>query len=323
VWSLPPRALIGNHLLIADGVTPLPAELDAMPPTPQVLRRRRTAAARLPVIAARSDAILVAGPAQMDWWTQQLSYRFGLPLLKVPFGIPEEPAGDGRDEIPGVPPSWAVVLWWGGVWPWLDLETLLAARARLGSAPVSLVVPTARRPGVSASSFGEPELRAAMQRHGLEAPQVVALDRWIPYAERHRVLNRCTLIAVLHRSSDEAALSFRTRALDGVWAGVPLLLSEGGEVARLTRDNGWGAVVPPEDVGAVAAAMELLLGEREQLRCRSKLAACRSDWTWWSVTEPLRRTLSSLPEARRGSLLRAVLAAAVRLLGSPKRETWS
>jgi glycosyltransferase involved in cell wall biosynthesis len=162
-----------------------------------------------------------------------------------------------------------------------------------------------------------------MQRHGLESPQVVALEHWVPYAERHRVLNRSTLLAVLHRSSDEAALSFRTRALDAVWARVPLLLSEGGEVARLAREHGWGAVVPPGDVRAVSAAMELLLGEREQLRHRTALAACRSAWTWSSVTEPLRHAVASLPEVRRGSLIRASIAAAVRLLRSPKPEAWS
>jgi glycosyltransferase involved in cell wall biosynthesis len=137
----------------------------------------------------------------------------------------------------------------------------------------------------------------------------VALDRWTPYRERHLILNRSSLIAVLHRSGDEAALSFRTRALDGVWAGVPLLLSEGGEVARLAHLHGWGGVVPPADAAATAAALELLLGEREQLRCRAALAASRDRWRWSEVVRPLTSTLPTLPAVRRGSLVQAALRA--------------
>lgn len=321
-WSLPPRAFLGRHLLIADGVTPLPAELAELPSAADVVRRRRTVAARLPLVTARADAVLVAGPAQVEWWSQRVRHRFGTPFLNVPFGIPEGPRFDERDQIPGVPEDWAVVLWWGGVWPWLDLETLLAARARLGSVPVSVVVPTAARPGAETAAFTEADLIGACQRHGLTPPQVVALDRWIPYNRRHRVLNRTSLIAVLHRPSDEATLSFRTRALDGVWAGVPLLLTEGGEVSRLARRNGWGGVVPAADVRTTAATMQLLLGEREQHRARAAIAASRDDWRWSSVVQPLLRTLPTLPVVRRSSLAGALIDAARALLVPPDSRGW-
>ena len=161
-WSLPPRAFLAGHLLIIDGVTPLLAELDAMPPSPVVIRRRRTASARLPLVAARADAILTAGPNQVEWWSDRIRGRFGLPYLNVPFGIPDDPPPAEVGSVPSVPPDWAMVLWWGGVWPWLDLQTLLAARARLGAAPVSVVVPTSDRPGRSA-----PGITAdATVRHG-------------------------------------------------------------------------------------------------------------------------------------------------------------
>lgn len=316
-WSLSPRALSGRHLLIADGVTPLLAELAELPKAPRVARRRRTAAARLPLVTARADAILVAGPAQVEWWSQHVRHRFGTPLLNVPFGIPEDPRFDQREQISGVPHDWAVVMWWGGVWPWLDLETLLAARARLGSVPVSVVVPTVPRPGAATATYTEADLIEASRRYGLAPPQVVALDRWIPYHQRHRVLNRSSLIAVLHRPSDEGTLSFRTRALDGVWAGVPLLLTEGGEVSRLARRHGWGGVVPAGDIGATAAAMRLLLGEREQHRVRAAIANSRDDWRWSNVVEPLLRTLPTLPAVPRSSLAVALIEAARALLVPP------
>lgn len=312
-WSLPPRALLGRRLLLVDGATPLLAELDCLPSTPEVARRRRTARARLPLALARADAVLAAGEAQAAWWRERLRLRPEVPVLQVPFGIPDDDPPAEMGQIPGVPHDWAVVLWWGGVWPWLDLDTLLAARARLGDLPVSVVVPVAPRPGRSAVRFGPAELQAAAARHGLETPQVVGLETWVLYAERHRVLRRASLVAVLHHPGEESDLSFRTRALDGVWAGVPLLLSEGGEVARLARVHGWGAVVPPGDPRAAAAALEVVLTEREQLRFRGRIRHSRPAWRWSEVVAPLVDALPGLPRAPRRSLAGAVLAAAAEL----------
>jgi len=315
-WCLPPRAFLGRRLLVVDGVTPLLAELDCMHDSPLVARRKRTAFARMPLVLARADAVLVAGEAQAQWWRQRLEpLRPGVPLIHVPFGIPDEDPPAERDEVPGIPPDWAIVLWWGGVWPWLDLDTLLAARAVIGAAPLSVVVPTARRPGSHGARFSSSELDAAAQRHGLRHPQVVSLDQWIPYAERHRILHRTSLLAVLHHDGEETDLSFRTRALDGVWAGVPLLVSEGGEVSRLVRTYGWGGVVPVGNATAVAATLELMLSEREQLRCRKALAASRPEWTWSQVAAPLAEDLSGLPAVSRRPLAGAALRSALALLG--------
>ena len=312
-WALTPRAFLPGHLLVIDGINPLLAELDSMPPTADVQHRRRTASARLPLVAARADAILTGGPNQVEWWSSQIRGRFGLPFLKVPFGIPDHPPPATVGRVPSVPEGWAVVLWWGGVWPWLDLQTLLAARARLGSSPISIVVPTAARPGRRSPSVSAADLSAMARSHGLKPPQIVALETWVPYHERHLVLNRASLVAVLHTASEESALSFRTRALDALWAGVPLLLTAGGEVARQARDHGWGGVVPPNDPRAVAAALELLLSEREQARCRVAMSRDRDRWTWSEVTRPIVDILPDLPCVPRRALAPAALQAALAL----------
>ncbi len=311
-WCLPPRAFLGSHLLVIDGITPLLAELSACPNSPLVRRRRRTAAARLPLVAARADAVLVAGDAQAAWWSEVLGARSDVPVIPVPFGIADADPPAPSCPIDGVPDDWSVVLWWGGVWPWLDLDTLLAARSRLGTAKVSVVVPTAARPAADIAPMSAADLSKAAARHGLTAPEVVPLESWIPYVERHGVLNRSSLVAVLHHPGEETDLSFRTRALDGLWACVPLLLSAGGVVAAVAQDQGWGGVVPPGDVNLAAAAMELLLTERAQIRCRAKLAERRDDWRWSVVVRPLLEAITLLPAAPRRGLAPAMLRAAVK-----------
>ena len=313
-WCLPPRAFLGEHLLVVDGVTPLLAELGACPTTPEIARRRRTAGARLPLVISRADAVLVASDEQAAWWSDCLGSRADVPLIEVPFGIPDtDPAADTAS-VDGVPAGWSVVLWWGGVWPWLDLETLLAARARLGSAKVSVVVPTAARPG-SGAAMSTRDLESAAARHGLQRPAFVPLDHWVPYADRHRILNRSAVLAVLHHPGRETELSFRTRVLDGVWAAVPLLLSEGGAATRIANAEGWGAVVPPGDAKLAAAALDLLLGDRSQDRCRAQLATARDAWRWSVVAQPLVEALPGLRTTGRQSLVPAALRAASILVG--------
>jgi glycosyltransferase involved in cell wall biosynthesis len=324
-WSLPPRAFATARRLVIDGATPLLAELAMMPPLPEVLHRRRTAAARLPMVRARADALMVAGAAQLRWWTRVLGRaRPDLPILDVPFGVPDDAAGAGTAGIPGVPSHHAVILWWGGVWPWLDLDTLLAARARLGAAPVSVVVPVGARPGSQqGAAFGPGDLHELASHHGLGPPRVVGLEHWVPYAERHRLLNRAALLAVLHRDGPEAELCFRTRALDGLWAGVPLLLSEGGAVAELARRHGWGGVVRPGDVRGVAAAVELLLAQREQQRCRANLERARQHWTWSRLVEPLAELLPRLPSTPRTPLASALVSSCLLAAGLGQPEAVS
>jgi hypothetical protein len=312
---------LGPHLLVIDGATPLLAELDAMPPTPRIRRRRRTAAARLPLVAARADAVLAAGERQIRWWRRLLARRPEVPVVDVPFGVPDADPPPERAEIAGVPPDWQVILWWGGVWPWLDLDTLLAARARLGGSRISVVVPTAARPGRATAPVSTNELLTAASRHGLQQPGVVPLETWIPYAARHTVLNRAALVAVLHRPGAEAELCFRTRALDALWAAVPMLLSEGGAVADLARSGGWGGVVSPQQVEATAAAAHLLLGERRQHECRAALTEQRDLWRWPVVARPLVELLTQLPIAGRDSLPRAMVQAGSALLRTPREVT--
>jgi glycosyltransferase involved in cell wall biosynthesis len=294
-WCLPPRAFFGDHLVIIDGINPLLAELDAQPETKKIRWRRRTATARLPLVAQRADAVLVGGQAQDAWWSSIVGPE--VPRVYVPFGVSDSPPNEAQP-IAGVPDDWSVALWWGGVWPWLDLETLVATRKIVGDRKLSLVVPTCVRPGSSSPVFSREDLLNLAAWYELEPPQVVALDHWIEYQERHRILNRCAILAVLHHPGNETDLSFRTRALDGVWARVPLLLSDGGEVSRLVRTNGWGEVVPVHDAQATATAVQRLLDDEHRQRIRTAMSRDAESWSWSRVTAPLLTLLDDPPRPR-------------------------
>jgi len=96
---------------------------------------------------------------------------------------------------------------------------------------------------------------------------------------------------------------------------VPLLLSEGGATSDIANREGWGAVVPPGNAKLIAAAIDLLLAERSQARCRAVLTEARDDWRWSVVAQPLVEALPEISRDTRRSLVPASLRAVAVLAG--------
>ena len=90
-------------------------------------------------------------------------------------------------------------------------------------------------------------------------------------------------------------------------------------MAAIAHRGGWGAIVPPGDVDLTSAAMDLLLGERSQSRCRTSLHGQRNGWRWSVVAQPLVEALPKLPVTPRSGLAPAALRAAF-VLARPSKE---
>src|SRR4029453_7245132 len=81
--------------------------------------------------------------------------------------------------------------------------------------------------------------------------RVQALD-WVPAERRYDLLRDVDLLAAPHRPSLETRFSLRTRFLDALAAGCPVVTSEGGAMSRLLAEHRAGWVVPPGDSPALA-----------------------------------------------------------------------
>jgi glycosyltransferase involved in cell wall biosynthesis len=120
------------------------------------------------------------------------------------------------------------------------------------------------------------------------APYVDANPDWVPYRERLSWLRAGKVAIMLHRPTDEAAVSIRTRLFDAIAAGVPVVATESGFAADLVQRESLGIVVPPADAGAVAAAIRRLLTDDDfHARCVSNLERVRPRFAWEVVTRPL------------------------------------
>lgn len=256
---------------------------------------------------ANGDFFLCASETQRSFWLGMLASAGRInhanyaddPELRrllaiVPFGVPDHDPVPGAPAVKGVLPGIAVgdrvVTWAGGMWNWVDPLTLIRAIALLRErrSDVKTLILGTRHPN---PEIGEMtiarEARALATDLGLLDRGVTFVD-WVPYAERHRYLLESDVGVSLHRSGVESEFAFRTRVLDYLWCGVPMVVTAGDELAARVEREDLGRVVHPDDPVAVADAIAALLDAPDVPARAARIAAARDELRWSRVVEPLR-----------------------------------
>jgi len=209
-------------------------------------------------------------------------------IAAVPFGVPEELP----PHRPFLPPRRAGErrLLFGGLYDWYDPWTLLDALAALNRPDWTLLL--IRNPNPESTPqrlLAEVEERC--RRLGWLGSRVQVID-WVQSERRYDLLRDVDLLVSPHRPSLETRLSLRTRFLDALAAGCPVIASEGGTMARLLAEHGAGRVVPPGDAPALAGALRAALaGEDAAAAETRRQGACRllAGFRWDRVLQPLLR----------------------------------
>ncbi len=353
-WPLAARELRRSGArLIYDLYDPEPLEaLQFLAGRRAGLRKTVTAMSLDRLVDALHDghAFLCASDRQRDLWTGALlSQRLITPavhdadptlgglLAVVPFGVPDSPPapGPGPRERFGLAADDEIVLWNGGLWDWLDAESVLRAVARLSPERPRLRLVFMGTSGAAQARDAETRARELARELGLLGRVVRFNDGWVPYDQRGAWLLQADCAVAAHRDHLETRFAHRTRLLDCLWAGLPVVCTRGDDVAeRIERDD-LGAAVPAEDHDALAAALAGVL-DRGRDAYAERLATAASELRWSHVAEPLRRLievpgLSQSLGARAGrarprsASLRARDAGYVvarRVLNAVGREDW-
>jgi glycosyltransferase involved in cell wall biosynthesis len=297
---------------VADLYNPLMIELlealaDADAPRERSLARRLTRAVLAQCAAA--DFVICASEKQRDLWLGGMglaglldidSYRrdrtYRAIVDVVPFGVADRPPTHERRVLKGVWPGIGaddhVLLWGGGIWRWLDALTPIRAVERLTAEGrrVHLFFMGVERPGAERQvvpSSAEPAVAYARER-GLEGTCVHFNRGWVPYEQRQSYLLEADLGVSAHHDHLEARFSFRTRVLDYLWAGLPVVLTRGDSMADLAERRALGATVDPEDGDGFAAACAELL-EDDDLRARTsvRVREAAAAFRWEEAARPL------------------------------------
>ncbi|GAA4175543.1 glycosyltransferase [Gryllotalpicola koreensis] len=254
------------------------------------------------------DFFLCASERQRSFWLGQLAslgrvnpFTYGQDndleglLSVVPFGIPsDEPTHTRavlRDVVPGIGADDKVIIWGGGIYNWFDPETLIHAVARLAErhSDVRLFFLGTQHPNPHV-----PEMRAAIaarelaEELGLTGTHVFFNDTWVAYEERQNYLLEADLGVSTHFQHIETTYSFRTRILDYLWAGLPIVTTGGDSFGDLVEARELGASVAERDIAALETALETYLYEPEAVAtARANVAEARRAFEWERVLAPV------------------------------------
>jgi glycosyltransferase involved in cell wall biosynthesis len=202
-------------------------------------------------------------------------------IAPVPFGVPDE-LPPHCPVLPSRAPGERRLLF-GGLYDWYDPWTLLEALKQLDRPGWTLLL--IRNPNPESTPqrlFARVEARC--RELGWWGSRVQARD-WVPAERRYDLLRDVDLLVAPHRPSLETRLSLRTRFLDALAAGCPVVTSEGGAMSRLLAEHHAGWVASPGDAPALARALAEALDDpaSRQAGARELLALFR----WDKVLAPL------------------------------------
>lgn len=176
----------------------------------------------------------------------------------APFGLDPEPPVAGPSMRTAEDDR--ILIWGGGVYSWFDPLSLIRAVAGVAARRpgTKLFFLGTRHPGVDEMGIVRQSFDLAREL-GVEGTSVVFNDTWVPYDERGGYLLAADAGVSTHHVHVETTFAFRTRILDYLWAGLPMVVTEGDSFAELVAAEGLGVVVPAEDVAALEAAIETVL----------------------------------------------------------------
>jgi GT2 family glycosyltransferase/glycosyltransferase involved in cell wall biosynthesis len=256
----------------------------------------------------RGDFFLCASERQRHFWLGHLAANGRLSprlydadpttqslLAVVPFGLsPEAPRRTGpglRATLAGIGETDHVVLWAGGVYSWFDPLTLIRAIGKLSErrGDVRLVFLGMKHPNpeVAEMDIGTKTMRLS-DSLGLTDKHVFFNQQWVPYEERQNWLLDADCGVTTHFEHVETTFAFRTRVLDYLWAGLPIVTTDGDAFADLVRTEKLGVVVPAEDADALAEALERALYDTEFIKaCTERIAVVARRYAWPTALAPL------------------------------------
>jgi GT2 family glycosyltransferase/glycosyltransferase involved in cell wall biosynthesis len=216
-------------------------------------------------------------------------------IAVAPFGMTKQDPQHTKRVIKGVVPGIGeddkVVIWGGGIYNWFDPMTLVRAIALLAE----------RRPNVKLFFLGVqhpnpdvPEMDIVGQTQrlseslGLTGTHVFFNQNWVEYEDRQNYLLEADAGVSTHYQHIETTFSFRTRILDYLWAGLPMVSTKGDSFADLIAAEGLGGVVPERDVEALADALESVLYDEDAVAtARENVRRVRERFTWERALAPL------------------------------------
>ena len=254
------------------------------------------------------DFFICASDRQRDFWLGMLAalnrinpFAYNIdPTMKrmisvVPFGLPAHKpihtANVLKGKVKGIKKDDFVIIWGGGIYNWFDPLTLVRAMELVKEkrSDIKLYFMGVKHPN--------PEVKALkMVNDTVELSRRLKLyDKniffnfgWVDYGERQNYFLEADAGIITHPEHIETRFSFRTRILDYLWAGLPIISTEGDHLSDLVKIKRLGLVTKEGSAEELSEAVLAMASDRKLYGEYVKnTARAAKDFTWDKVTKPI------------------------------------
>ncbi|HNY31716.1 MAG TPA: hypothetical protein PKO15_12580 [Fibrobacteria bacterium] len=266
-------------------------------------RRRKMLRYRL--LAMEAERIWVSHSGQGVFLASQLAvcrpdreawraFQFPSAILEMPMGVPDEnPPQGSANPYPESMQGRPILFWGGGIWNWFDVPTVIRAMVELRNrgAPHVLFFLSGRNEATRDYDRPLDEALRLASEANLLGSSIVFNDRRVKPTELAPWLEHCHAGIMGNQRTLESSMSWRTRYLDLLWAGRPLLVAGGDPLAERMARCGAAEMVPHGDHIALADAILSMQGDRWKSACEASSAEGRRV-RWSQVAKPFLAELS-------------------------------
>jgi len=254
------------------------------------------------------DFFICASERQRDFWLGMLaalnrvnpySYRQDPTLRKmidvVPFGLPgSRPVHTKnvlRGKVDGIGKDDFIIIWGGGIYDWFDPVTLVKAMDKVKKKrdDIKLFFMGIKHPNpeVKESDMAGKTIELAKKLE-LYDKTIFFNFGWVDYEERQNYLLESDIGIITHPMHIETRFSFRTRILDYLWTGLPIVSTKGDSLSDLIEKNDLGITVEDGDASDLADAIIRLAQNREYYdKCVANIEKIAGHYAWDKICGPI------------------------------------
>lgn len=250
------------------------------------------------------DYFICASEKQKDFWLGMLATMNRINPLEyqrdktaasligiVPFGLESNTVPKNlrvmKGIVKGIELNDKVLLWGGGIWPWLDPLTAIQAMDLISKerTDVKLFFMGTKHPNPLIFSAEIVQEAINLSEKLNLRNKYVFFNDWVDYSQRHNYYLEADIGISLHHNHLETRFSFRTRMLDYIWCKLPIVCTEGDVLSEVVSNNGIGYVVPPQQPEILAQKILALLNDSNVQN--ENFNGLKDFYSWSNCIEPL------------------------------------
>lgn len=255
-------------------------------------------------VLRRGDLFLCANANQKRYYQGVLSalgrvnpatYEDDL-ILIVPYGVYKEKPQQTHKPIEKLLAttakdggSYKKLLWFGGIYPWFDIKTLIDAVDKVNQdVPVKLVIVGAKNPFNAHPDFIKSYENLVEYVSLPEHRDNVVMQDWVEFDDRANWYLDSDLVILINKTGEENQLAWRTRLVDYIWADLPIITNAGDPLGEELVANNAAVRLTSLTVDGLASDIAKTLGDDKTLKqARQNIGKVRERYYWDVVTESL------------------------------------